>query len=162
MASTGGWWHTRCGNMDFETVIGLETHVQLKTRSKMWCGCPNAFGAEPNTNVCPVCLGMPGVLPVANDEALRLTVLTGFLLNCEIPSYAKFDRKNYFYPDSAKNYQVTQYDRPSTQKGWVLVSPAAHQWQYHPTARHKNAIVNSRWLIFRRLNALRCPLFHLL
>lgn len=119
MASPGGWWHTRCGNMDFETVIGLETHVQLKTRSKMWCGCPNAFGAEPNTNVCPVCLGMPGVLPVANDEALRLTVLTGFLLNCEIPSYAKFDRKNYFYPDSAKNYQVTQYDRPSTQKGWV-------------------------------------------
>jgi len=105
--------------MEYEAVIGLETHVQLKTRSKMWCGCPNEFGAPPNTNVCPICLGMPGVLPVANDEALRLTVLTGYLLNCEIPRFAKFDRKNYFYPDSAKNYQVTQYDRPSTANGWL-------------------------------------------
>jgi aspartyl-tRNA(Asn)/glutamyl-tRNA(Gln) amidotransferase subunit B len=105
--------------MEYEAVIGLETHVQLKTKSKMWCGCANAFGSEPNTNVCPVCLGMPGVLPVANDEALRLTVLTGYLLNCEIPRFAKFDRKNYFYPDSAKNYQLTQYDKPSTANGHV-------------------------------------------
>ncbi|HEY3931316.1 MAG TPA: Asp-tRNA(Asn)/Glu-tRNA(Gln) amidotransferase subunit GatB [Verrucomicrobiae bacterium] len=105
--------------MEYEAVIGLETHVQLKTKSKMWCGCANAFGAEPNTNVCPVCLGMPGVLPVANEEALKLTVLTGLLLNCEIPPRAKFDRKNYFYPDVAKNYQITQYDRPSTQNGCV-------------------------------------------
>jgi aspartyl-tRNA(Asn)/glutamyl-tRNA(Gln) amidotransferase subunit B len=105
--------------MDYEPVIGLETHVQLKTRSKMWCGCANAYGAEPNTLVCPVCLGLPGVLPVANAEAMRLTVLTGFLLNCSIPRFAKFDRKNYFYPDSPKNYQVTQYDRPSTAHGWV-------------------------------------------
>ncbi|MEI7729461.1 MAG: Asp-tRNA(Asn)/Glu-tRNA(Gln) amidotransferase subunit GatB [Verrucomicrobiota bacterium] len=105
--------------MEYEAVIGLETHVQLKTKSKMWCGCANEFGADPNTNVCPVCLGMPGVLPVANDEALRLTVLTGYLLNCEIPRYAKFDRKNYFYPDMPKNYQVTQYDKPSTTTGWV-------------------------------------------
>jgi aspartyl-tRNA(Asn)/glutamyl-tRNA(Gln) amidotransferase subunit B len=105
--------------MDYEAVIGLETHVQLKTRSKMWCGCANEFGAEPNTNVCPVCLGMPGVLPVANEEALKLTVLTGYLLNCSIPTLAKFDRKNYFYPDVAKNYQVTQYDKPSTANGYV-------------------------------------------
>jgi len=105
--------------MEYEAVIGLETHVQLKTRSKMWCGCANEFGAEPNTNVCPVCLGMPGVLPVANDEALRLTALTGLLLNCTISKYAKFDRKNYFYPDAPKNYQVTQYDKPSTAEGWV-------------------------------------------
>ncbi|MBI5774748.1 MAG: Asp-tRNA(Asn)/Glu-tRNA(Gln) amidotransferase subunit GatB [Verrucomicrobia bacterium] len=105
--------------MEYEAVIGLETHVQLKTRSKMWCGCANAFGAEPNTNVCPVCLGMPGVLPVPNEEALRKTVLTGFLLNCEIPRYAKFDRKNYFYPDASKNYQLTQYDKPSTANGFV-------------------------------------------
>jgi aspartyl-tRNA(Asn)/glutamyl-tRNA(Gln) amidotransferase subunit B len=103
--------------MDYEAVIGLETHVQLKTKSKMWCGCANEFGAQPNTNVCPVCLGFPGVLPVANEEALRLTVLTGLLLNCEIPRFAKFDRKNYFYPDVAKNYQVTQYDKPSTANG---------------------------------------------
>ncbi len=105
--------------MEYEAVIGLETHVQLKTKSKMWCGCANAFGAEPNTNVCPVCLGMPGVLPVANEEALRLTVLTGYLLNCEIPDRAKFDRKNYFYPDAPKNYQLTQYDQPSTINGFV-------------------------------------------
>jgi aspartyl-tRNA(Asn)/glutamyl-tRNA(Gln) amidotransferase subunit B len=105
--------------MDYEAVIGLETHVQLKTKSKMWCGCANAFGAPPNTNVCPVCLGLPGVLPVANEEALRLTVLTGLLLNCEIPPRAKFDRKNYFYPDMPKNYQITQYDQPSTANGFV-------------------------------------------
>jgi aspartyl-tRNA(Asn)/glutamyl-tRNA(Gln) amidotransferase subunit B len=105
--------------MEYEAVIGLETHVQLKTKSKMWCGCANQYGSEPNTNVCPVCLGMPGVLPVANEEALRLTVLTGYLLNCEIPRHAKFDRKNYFYPDAAKNYQLTQYDQPSTQNGFV-------------------------------------------
>jgi aspartyl-tRNA(Asn)/glutamyl-tRNA(Gln) amidotransferase subunit B len=105
--------------MEYEAVIGLETHVQLKTQSKMWCGCANAFGSVPNTHVCPVCLGMPGVLPVPNDEALRLTVLTGYLLNCEIPRFAKFDRKSYFYPDAPKNYQLTQYDKPSTANGFV-------------------------------------------
>ena len=105
--------------MEYEAVIGLETHVQLKTKSKMWCGCANQYGSEPNTNVCPVCLGMPGVLPVPNEEALRLTVLTGFLLNCEIPRFAKFDRKSYFYPDMPKNYQITQYDKPSTANGFV-------------------------------------------
>jgi aspartyl-tRNA(Asn)/glutamyl-tRNA(Gln) amidotransferase subunit B len=105
--------------MEYEAVIGLETHVQLKTKSKMWCGCANEFGAPPNTHVCPVCLGLPGVLPVANDEALRLTALTGLLLNCTVSRFAKFDRKNYFYPDMPKNYQVTQYDRPSTMNGYV-------------------------------------------
>lgn len=105
--------------MEYEAVIGLETHVQLKTKSKMWCGCANEFGAPPNTNVCPVCLGLPGVLPVANEEGLRLTALTGCLLNCTVPNYAKFDRKNYFYPDAPKNYQITQYDNPSTINGWV-------------------------------------------
>ena len=105
--------------MDYEAVIGLETHVQLKTKSKMWCGCANEFGAPPNTHVCPVCLGLPGVLPVANEEALRLTALTGLLLNCTVTPYAKFDRKNYFYPDMPKNYQITQYDKPSTINGCV-------------------------------------------
>jgi aspartyl-tRNA(Asn)/glutamyl-tRNA(Gln) amidotransferase subunit B len=105
--------------MEYEAVIGLETHVQLKTKSKMWCGCANEFGASPNTNVCPVCLGFPGVLPVPNAEALRLTALTGLLLNCSISPYAKFDRKNYFYPDMPKNYQITQYDKPSTSAGYV-------------------------------------------
>ena len=105
--------------MEYEAVIGLETHVQLKTKSKMWCGCANVFGAEPNTNVCPVCLGLPGVLPVPNEEALRLTVLTGLLLNCNIPRFAKFDRKSYFYPDMPKNYQLTQYDKPSAINGFL-------------------------------------------
>ncbi len=105
--------------MDYEAVIGLETHVQLKTRSKMWCGCANAFGAPPNTLVCPVCLGLPGTLPVPNEEALRLTALAGLLLNATLPPRARFDRKSYFYPDMPKNYQITQYDQPSTVGGYV-------------------------------------------
>ena len=105
--------------MEYEAVIGLETHVQLRTRTKMWCGCANEYGAEANTNVCPVCLGLPGVLPVPNAEALRKTALTGMLLNCDVPSYAKWDRKNYFYPDNPKNYQLTQVDFPSTIEGFV-------------------------------------------
>jgi aspartyl-tRNA(Asn)/glutamyl-tRNA(Gln) amidotransferase subunit B len=105
--------------MEYESVIGLETHVQLKTRSKMWCGCANQYGSPANTNVCPVCLGMPGVLPVANEEALKLTALTGMLLNCTISKHARFDRKNYFYPDVPKNYQITQLTHPSTENGRV-------------------------------------------
>jgi aspartyl-tRNA(Asn)/glutamyl-tRNA(Gln) amidotransferase subunit B len=105
--------------VSYEAVIGLETHVQLKTRSKMWCGCANQFGAPPNTHVCPVCLGLPGVLPVPNAEALRLTALTGLLLKGSVEPYAKFDRKNYFYPDMPKNFQITQFDKPSTVGGFV-------------------------------------------
>jgi aspartyl-tRNA(Asn)/glutamyl-tRNA(Gln) amidotransferase subunit B len=105
--------------VSYEAVIGLETHVQLRTKSKMWCGCANEFGAPPNTHVCPVCLGLPGVLPVANEEAMRLTALTGLLLQSALPPFAKFDRKNYFYPDMPKNYQITQYDKPSTLRGLV-------------------------------------------
>jgi aspartyl-tRNA(Asn)/glutamyl-tRNA(Gln) amidotransferase subunit B len=105
--------------MEYEPVIGLETHVQLRTKSKMWCRCANQFGAPPNSNVCPVCLGLPGVLPVANEEALRLTVLTGYLLNCAISPSARFDRKNYFYPDMPKNYQITQYALPLTANGYL-------------------------------------------
>ena len=105
--------------MEYEAVIGLETHVQLKTRTKMWCGCANEYGADANTQVCPVCLGLPGVLPVPNAEALRKTALTGYLLNCQVPGYAKWDRKNYFYPDNPKNYQLTQLDFPSTIEGHV-------------------------------------------
>jgi aspartyl-tRNA(Asn)/glutamyl-tRNA(Gln) amidotransferase subunit B len=105
--------------MNYEATIGLETHVQLKTNTKIFCGCANEFGAPPNTNVCPVCLGMPGVLPVPNEEAIRKTALTGMVLNCEISRYSKFDRKNYFYPDMPKNYQISQYDRPLCVKGVV-------------------------------------------
>jgi len=105
--------------MEYEAVIGLETHVQLRTRTKMWCGCANEYGAEANSNVCPVCLGLPGVLPVPNAEALRKTALTGMLLNCDVPGFSKWDRKNYFYPDNPKNYQLTQLDFPSTIEGFV-------------------------------------------
>ena len=105
--------------MEYEAVIGLETHVQLRTQSKMWCGCPNQYGSDPNTNVCPVCLGMPGSLPVPNEEALKQTALAGMLLNCDIPARAKFDRKNYFYPDAAKDYQISQFELPSNVGGYV-------------------------------------------
>ncbi|MCX6353651.1 MAG: Asp-tRNA(Asn)/Glu-tRNA(Gln) amidotransferase subunit GatB [Candidatus Aureabacteria bacterium] len=97
---------------DYEAVIGLEVHVQLKTRSKIFCGCPTTFGAEPNTSVCPVCLGLPGSLPVLNETALRYSILTGIMLGSTISSFSKFDRKNYFYPDLPKNYQISQYDLP--------------------------------------------------
>ena len=98
--------------MDYEITIGLEAHVQLRTASKMFCGCATTFGAPPNTQVCPVCLGLPGVLPVINEEAVRKTILTGLMLGCCIADESKFDRKNYFYPDMPKNYQISQYDRP--------------------------------------------------
>ena len=97
----------------YETVIGLEVHIQLKTRSKMFCGCDREyFDAEPNTHVCPVCLGMPGTLPVINEEAVASTLLAGLALGCTLPAYAKFDRKNYPYPDLMKGYQISQFDQP--------------------------------------------------
>ena len=107
--------------MNYEPVIGLEVHVQLKTQSKLFCGCATEFGAEPNTRVCPVCLGYPGVLPVMNAEAVRKTILSGLLIGCEISRFSKWDRKNYFYPDMPKNYQVSQYDLPLCLGGAVLI-----------------------------------------
>jgi aspartyl-tRNA(Asn)/glutamyl-tRNA(Gln) amidotransferase subunit B len=96
----------------YETVIGLECHVELATATKMFCGCPNVFGAPPNTNVCPVCLGHPGTLPVPNAAAIEYTVRIGLALNCRIASHSLFHRKNYFYPDMPKNFQISQYDLP--------------------------------------------------
>ena len=111
---------------DYITTIGLEVHVQLKTRSKMFCSCAVEYGAEPNTNVCPVCMGMPGALPVMNEEALKLTALAGLMLGCEIGPVCKFDRKNYFYPDMPKNYQISQYDMPLCLGGIVPLHDLAY------------------------------------
>jgi aspartyl-tRNA(Asn)/glutamyl-tRNA(Gln) amidotransferase subunit B len=106
------------GGLEFEPVIGLEVHCELRTRTKLFCGCPNEFGSEPNTNVCPVCLGLPGSLPVLNAKAVELAVRIGMALNCEIrPS--SFHRKNYFYPDMPKDYQISQYDEPINVGGWL-------------------------------------------
>ena len=103
----------------YEPVIGLETHVELGTRTKMFCGCRTAFGAEPNTQVCPVCLGLPGSLPVANAAAIEATIRIGLALNCKIASWCRFARKNYFYPDMPKNYQISQYDEPLCTDGYL-------------------------------------------
>lgn len=108
--------------MEYEAVIGLETHVQVRSASKMFCSCANSFGAEPNTNVCPVCMGYPGVLPVPNHGAILATVRAGLLTNCRIAKFSKFDRKSYFYPDMPKNYQISQYDLPFCEAGWITVS----------------------------------------
>ena len=105
--------------MKYEAVIGLETHVQVRSASKMFCGCANEFGADPNTNVCPVCMGYPGVLPVPNREAIMKTVRAGLLTNCKIAKFSKFDRKSYFYPDMPKNYQISQYDLPFCEHGRI-------------------------------------------
>jgi aspartyl-tRNA(Asn)/glutamyl-tRNA(Gln) amidotransferase subunit B len=106
--------------VDFETVIGLEVHAQVLTRSKMYCGCSADYAhAAPNTHVCPVCLGLPGVLPVINRAAIEKTIMTGLALNCDIPAFNKFDRKNYIYPDLMKGYQISQYDLPMAVGGWL-------------------------------------------
>jgi aspartyl-tRNA(Asn)/glutamyl-tRNA(Gln) amidotransferase subunit B len=105
----------------FEPVIGLETHVELGTRTKMFCGCPTDFGAEPNTQICPVCLGLPGSLPVANKAAIEATIRIGLALNCRIATWCRFARKNYFYPDMPKNFQISQYDEPLCVDGWLDV-----------------------------------------
>ncbi len=105
----------------YETVIGLEVHVELATKTKIFCGCSTAFGGEPNTHTCPVCTGMPGSLPVLNKQVLDYAIAVGLAANCEITRYCKFDRKNYFYPDNPQNYQISQLYLPICRNGWVEV-----------------------------------------
>jgi len=105
--------------MEYETVIGLEVHAQLKTDSKIFCGCSTKFGLEPNANTCPVCLGMPGVLPVLNRKVVDYTIMMGLVTHCRIASESVFARKNYFYPDLPKGYQISQFEQPLCENGWV-------------------------------------------
>ena len=112
-----------------ETIIGLEVHVQLSTRSKLFCGCSTTFGQPPNTQTCPVCLGLPGSLPVMNREAFQLALRTAVALNCEIPSFTKWDRKQYYYPDLPKGYQISQFDLPMSQNGHLSISDSKDRFQ---------------------------------
>ncbi|MCX7913083.1 MAG: Asp-tRNA(Asn)/Glu-tRNA(Gln) amidotransferase subunit GatB [Thermodesulfovibrionales bacterium] len=107
--------------MKYEAVIGLEIHAQMLTNTKIFCGCPTNFGAEPNSQTCPVCSGMPGVLPVLNKKAVELAIKTGIALNCKISDYSRFARKNYFYPDLPKNYQISQYELPLCEDGYIEI-----------------------------------------
>src|SRR5512134_3514233 len=108
--------------MNYETIIGLEVHAQLKTASKMYCRCSADYAsASPNTHVCPVCLGMPGSLPVINKQAVEFTMMTALALNCTVSEYSKFDRKNYPYPDLMKGYQISQFDAPVGKNGTLTI-----------------------------------------
>ncbi|MCH7728574.1 MAG: Asp-tRNA(Asn)/Glu-tRNA(Gln) amidotransferase GatCAB subunit B, partial [Planctomycetes bacterium] len=113
----------------YEIIIGLEVHVQLMTKSKLFCRCSTEFGAAPNTQTCPVCIGMPGSLPVMNREAFQLGLRTAIALNCEIPHFTKWDRKNYYYPDLPKAYQITQFDLPMSRTGYLDISDPKGQFE---------------------------------
>ncbi len=106
----------------YDLIVGLETHVQLLTKSKLFCGCSTAFGAPPNTQTCPVCIGLPGSLPVMNHQAFALSLVTAVSLNCAIPEFTKWDRKQYYYPDLPKGYQISQFDLPMSQNGWLEIN----------------------------------------
>src|SRR5471030_2110330 len=106
----------------YEPVIGLEVHVQLATATKIFCGCPTSFGAPPNTNVCPVCLALPGALPVLSRPAVELAIKASLALNCAVNPVSRFARKNYFYPYSPKGYQISQYDQPLSERGFVEIA----------------------------------------
>ena len=106
---------------DYEVVVGLEVHAELSTKTKIFCSCPTEFGAEPNTHVCPVCMAMPGALPVLNEKVVEYAVKAGLATNCTIAKESKNDRKNYFYPDLPKSYQISQFDKPLCEHGYVEI-----------------------------------------
>lgn len=122
--------------MKYEAVIGLEIHSELKTKTKIFCGCATGFGAEQNTHVCPVCLGLPGVLPTVNRRVVEFAIKAGLATNCTINRYSKFDRKNYYYPDLPKNWQTSQYDLPIAEHGWVEIDSAGERKRIRLTRIH--------------------------
>ena len=122
--------------MKYEAVIGLEVHTELQTKTKIFCSCRTSFGADPNTNVCPVCLGLPGVLPVLNKKVLEYAVRAGLALNCEISHFSKFDRKNYYYPDLPKNFQTSQFDLPICEHGYLDVEVEGEKRRIRITRAH--------------------------
>lgn len=122
--------------MKYEAVIGLEVHTELQTKTKIFCNCRTSFGADPNTNVCPVCLGLPGVLPVLNKKVLEYAVRAGLALNCEISRFSKFDRKNYYYPDLPKNFQTSQFDLPICEHGYLDVEVEGEKRRIRITRAH--------------------------
>ena len=133
----------------FDPALGLEVHVELNTASKMFCGCATEFGAEPNTQVCPTCLGLPGAMPVVNGKAVESAIRIGLALNCEIAEWCRFARKNYFYPDMPKNFQTSQYDEPIAFDGFTEVevdgrrrtasASSAPTWRRTPASRCTSA-----------------------
>jgi aspartyl-tRNA(Asn)/glutamyl-tRNA(Gln) amidotransferase subunit B len=132
--------------MTYEIVIGLEVHTQLLTKSKMFCSCSADYAsAPPNTHVCPICLGMPGVLPGINEKAIEYTAMTALALNCTIPEYTKFDRKNYFYPDLMKGYQISQYDAPIGKGGWLTIDSNGTRKRINITRVHLEEDVAKLW-----------------
>ena len=143
--------------MTWETVIGLETHVELATKTKIFCGCTTAFGGAPNTHCCPVCTGMPGTLPVLNRKVLEFAVKAGLALNCEITRYTKFDRKNYFYPDLPKAYQISQLYLPICRNGAVDIG-GGKTIRIHELHMEEDAgkLVHDPWIDQTRADYNRC------
>lgn len=122
---------------EFESVIGIEIHAQISTKTKMFCRCDNdSFDKEPNSNVCEVCMGFPGQLPVINDEAVQKGIKAALALNCNVPEYSKFDRKNYFYPDLPKGFQISQFDKPLSEKGWIEIEVDGNKKKINITRLH--------------------------
>ncbi len=121
---------------DYEMVCGVEVHAEMATKTKIFCSCTTEFGGEQNTHVCPVCSGLPGVLPVLNREVVNLAIKAGLAMNCEIADFSKFDRKNYYYPDLPKNYQTSQYDLPICKAGWLEIMVDGEQKRIGITRAH--------------------------
>ena len=153
--------------MEYEPVIGLEVHAQLLTETKIFCACSTRFGANPNSQVCPICLGMPGVLPVLNEKALEFAVRAAIAANCEVSKRSRFARKNYFYPDLPKGYQISQYEDPLSKNGWLEIESNGSKKRIGITRIHleedagKLVHENSKGMSYVDLNRAGVPLIEI-